>query len=135
MVTALPKPLIIAGESEPRRADPVGARLGDRARLLGVLALVEGLVSDALQQLGVVRQTLGVAPGDLVWAVAEVIFAERLEVSIASISAFLETKAASASPFDLAIRFCNLELIFVPRIDNFVEPMNAPIARYIKRKR
>src|SRR5688572_9694772 len=49
------------------------------AASLGMLALVEGLVGDALEQLGVVRETFGVAPGDLVGAVAEVVVAERLE--------------------------------------------------------
>ena len=49
--------------------------------------------------------------------------------SIASISAFLETKAASAYSFDLAIWLCNFALIFVLRICNFVEPMNASSGR------
>jgi hypothetical protein len=44
-----------------------------------MLALVECHLRDALQQPGVVRQALGVAPGDLVGAVAEVVVAERLE--------------------------------------------------------
>jgi hypothetical protein len=66
------------------------------------------------------------APVDLVGAVIEVIVAERLEPSKhASISAFLETKAASAFSFDLAIWFCNLGLIFTLRIGNFDDPMNA----------
>jgi hypothetical protein len=101
-----------------------------------VLALIEGLVSDALEQLGVVRQALGVAPGDLVRAVAKVIVAERLSrVSIASISAFLETKAASASSLDLTIWFSDLGLIFVLPIGDFDNPMNAPRGRNSKQKR
>src|SRR5688572_18974560 len=64
-------PLLSYGP-EPRRRLPRGAG-AEIAPLLGVLALVEGLVGDALEQLGVVRQALGVAPGDLVGAVAEVV--------------------------------------------------------------
>jgi hypothetical protein len=47
----------------------------------------------------------------------------------------LETKAASASSFDLAIWFCNLGLIFVLRIGNFDDPMNALRCRNSKQKR
>jgi hypothetical protein len=67
-----------------------------------VLALVEGAVGDALEQLSVVPERPDVIPGDLVGAVVEVLVAECLEpgVSIVSISAFLCTNAASASSFD-----------------------------------
>jgi hypothetical protein len=76
-----------------------------------------------------------VAPGDLVWAVAEVIVAKLLErVSMVSISAFLETKAASACSLDLAIWLFNLGLIFVLHIGNFDEPMNARSAHITSRK-
>jgi hypothetical protein len=47
-------------------------------------------------------------------------------ISIASISTFLETKAASAFSLDLAIWLCDPGLIFVLHIGNFDEPMNAP---------
>jgi hypothetical protein len=51
---------------------------------------------------------------------------------MASISAFLETKAASACSLDLATWFCSLGLIFGLHIGNFDEPMNAPPGDLIK---
>jgi hypothetical protein len=36
-------------DPEPRRPEPRGAGAGDRGRLLGVLALVEGAVGDPLE--------------------------------------------------------------------------------------
>src|ERR671919_2152181 len=47
----------------------------------GVLALVEGHVGDALEQLGVVPEVADVAPADLVGRDTEVIVAERLDSS------------------------------------------------------
>jgi hypothetical protein len=47
----------------------------------------------------------------------------------------LETKAASASSFDLVIWFCNLGLIFVLHIGNFDGPMNPLRCRNSKQKR
>jgi hypothetical protein len=47
----------------------------------------------------------------------------------------LETKAASASSFDLAICFCILGLIFGLRIGNFDDPMNALRRKNSKKKR
>jgi hypothetical protein len=101
-----------------------------------VIAFVAGHARDPLQQLGVMLQGADVAPGDLVGRVAEVIvLSVWSRVSIVSISAFLKTKAASASSFDLTIWFCNLGLIFGLHIGNFVEPMNASIGKLIKQKR
>jgi hypothetical protein len=100
-----------------------------------VLALVEGLVSDALQQFGVVRQALGVAPGDLVWAVAEVVVAERLEASKHRVDlGLLGDEGGERLLSRLAIWFCNLGLIFVIRIGDLDEPMNASFSWIIKRR-
>jgi hypothetical protein len=90
-------------------------------RLLGVLAFLEGASSDALEQLGVVAEGAYMIPGDVVGSVPVVIVADLICSSMLSISAFLETKAASACSLDLAIWFC----ILVLRIGNFDEPMNA----------
>ena len=53
-------------------------------------------------------------------------------MSISSISAFLETKAASACSFDLATWACSLGLILGLLIGNFDEPMNASMSRTVK---
>jgi hypothetical protein len=96
-----PESTTLSYEPEPRRADPVGAEAGDRAGLC-VLALVEGHVRDPLEQLRVMLQAADMAPGDLVGATPKCSsLSAWSRVSIASISAFLCTKAASASSFDL----------------------------------
>jgi hypothetical protein len=77
-----------------------------------VLALLEGAVGDPHQKLGVITKGADVVPGDLAGAVAEVVVAELLEpASIASISAFLEKKAASASWLDLVFSLRILAII------------------------
>ena len=83
-----------------------------------MFALVERHVRDALEQVGVMLEGADVGPGDLVRRVAEVVLAERPErASIVSISAFLETNAASASSFDLMICFRVRVLIFKLQLD------------------
>ena len=102
------------------RAPAAGAARGGggrSGRLLGVLALVEGAVGDPLEQLGVVAERADMVPGDLVGAVVEVIVAEACRrASIASISAFFCTKAASASSFDLVLVLRVLAIIFGLRL-------------------
>ena len=79
------------------------------------------------------REGADVGPGDLVGALAEVLVAEGLSrVSIVSISAFFETKTASASSFDLRIRFQILVIIFGSSL--IVRLMNASFERLIQRK-
>jgi hypothetical protein len=103
----------LLGSPSPGGGDRAG-RVREIGRLLGVLAFLEGAVRDALEQLGVMLQGADVAPSHIVRCVAEVVVAERLQSSsIASISAFLETKAASACSCDLALWFRILGLILV----------------------
>jgi hypothetical protein len=84
-----------------------------------VLTLLESHVGDALQQLGVVRQALGVAPGDLVGAVAEVIIAERLEPSkhLVDLGFSGDERGQRIFVFDQMICFRGRVLIFKLQLD------------------
>ena len=77
------------------------------------------------------------APVDLVGAVVEVIVAERLEPSKHRVDLGLLGDEGGERLLlrlgDLASASSGSSCVL--RIGNFVEPMNAPIARYIKRKR
>jgi hypothetical protein len=78
-----------------------------------VFAFVERHVRDALQESGVVLEGADLGPRHLVRRVAEVsALRSWSHAGIASISAFLETNAASASLCELMICFRGCMLIF-----------------------
>jgi hypothetical protein len=101
----------------------------------GVLALVEGAVGDALEELGVVPEGVDVRPGDFVGGPAEVVVAERLEAGEHLVDLLLPGDEGGERVLpDLAIWFWVLWLIVGLRSVFLAEPMNASLTGNIKRK-